>query len=622
MDAYVSGKKIRLDPKRAIGKGGEADIFDIGGGEVAKIFKPPTHPDLSGSPHEQTAAELRIREHQKKLPAFPTHLPARVVAPRNLITDQSGRVIVGYTMPFLQGAEVLYLYGDRTFRSRGIGNDVVTKIFLDLADTTAGVHRSGVVIGDFNDLNVLVRGAEAHIIDADSMQFGAFTSHVFTAKFVDPLLCNPRGASPELVKPHNDESDWYAFAIMLMQSLLFVGPYGGVHAPHDPKKKVAHDARSLHRITVFDPEVRYPKPAIPYGVLPDELLDYFHRVFKKDERGIFPVQLLRMLVWNTCAGCGVVHARRACPNCTLAPPAAIKETTVVRGTVKATTVFKTTGIIVHAAVQDNDLKWLYHEAGAFKREDRTTVIAGGLDPHMRFRVCGTQTLMAKNGVLGVMSKDKNPERTTVDSVGMLPVFDANDAHRYWVAGGQLLRESDLGQFYIGDVLEGQTLFWVGASQGFGFYRAGSLTRAFIFHAERRGINDNVKLPPLRGQLVDATAVFGTDRVWFLTTTREGGKTINRCTVISTTGAILATAEADDGDGSWLGTIRGACAIGTMMLVPTDLGIVRVEVDHATIVKTKEFPDTEPFVDAGCLLFAAKNGLYVVDRKEIRLLKIS
>ncbi len=61
---------------------------------------------------------------------------------------------------------------------------------------------------------------------------------------------------------------------MLMQSLLFVGPYGGVYRPTDKKKTVLHDARPLKRITVFDPEVRYPKPARPYNMLPDDLLGY------------------------------------------------------------------------------------------------------------------------------------------------------------------------------------------------------------------------------------------------------------------------------------------------------------------------------------------------------------
>ncbi|MBI4434256.1 hypothetical protein HY635_00330, partial [Candidatus Uhrbacteria bacterium] len=52
MDLYAGGRKLRLDPSSAIGKGGEADVYDVGGGMVAKIFKPPTHPDFTGLSQE------------------------------------------------------------------------------------------------------------------------------------------------------------------------------------------------------------------------------------------------------------------------------------------------------------------------------------------------------------------------------------------------------------------------------------------------------------------------------------------------------------------------------------------------------------------------------------------
>ena len=47
----------------------------------------------------------------------------------------------------------------------------------------------------------------------------------------------------------------------------------------------------------------------------------------------------------------------------------------------------------------------------------------------------------------------------------------------------------LGYFAIG-----------GALLGFGFYRAGEISIGFIFRPERRGLNDQIKLPPLKGQL--------------------------------------------------------------------------------------------------------------------------
>ena len=103
------------------------------------------------------------------------------------------------------------------------------------------------------------------------------------------MLCVPDATKLLLHQLHTTASDWYAFTVMLMQCLLFVGPYGGVYRPKDPAHRVPHEARPLHRMTIFHPEVQYPKPAIPYGTLPDELLHYWHRGFAQDVREPFPL---------------------------------------------------------------------------------------------------------------------------------------------------------------------------------------------------------------------------------------------------------------------------------------------------------------------------------------------
>ena len=89
---------------------------------------------------------------------------------------------------------------------------------------------------------------------------------------MDPLLCVPDATQLLLHQPHTAASDWYAYTVMLMQCLLFVGPYGGVYWPKYPAHRVLPEARPVHRMTIFHPEVQYPKPAIPYGTLSDELL--------------------------------------------------------------------------------------------------------------------------------------------------------------------------------------------------------------------------------------------------------------------------------------------------------------------------------------------------------------
>ena len=73
---------------------------------------------------------------------------------------------------------------------------------------------------------------------------------------------------------------------------------------------------------------------------------------------------------------------------------------------------------------------------------------------------------------------------------------------------------------------------------------------------------------------------------------------------------------EDGDGSWLGTLRGKCAVGSFLLSATDEGIVRVEVDGKNLVVTREFPDTKGFVHSGNHIVAGNGGLYAIGANEI------
>ena len=624
---FVGNRTVNLRPTDVIGKGGEADIYRKGG-EAYKIFKTPSHPDLAGFPDLQRETKGRIAEHQRKLPSFPKNLPSHVTVPGELIRDRSGQ-IAGYVMNFIDDTEVLFRYGERGFREQGISDDTMRSILIDLYKTVEGIHkhRDNVVIGDFNDLNVLVKGTGAHIIDADSMQFGIFPARMFTIKFVDPLICDPKASSPIMVRPHSSDTDWYAYLIMLMQSFLYVGPYGGVYRPVDKKKIIPHDARSLKRITVFEPEVIYPRPARHYKILPDDLLHYFEQVFKKDKRGVPPLSLVENLRFTTCAKCGVLHARGVCPDCVGVTPSMVKEVHI--GKVKGTKVFETSGRILFATMQDGALRYLYHESEAYRREGNSVVVNASLDPFIRFRIRGGDTLLARGGQCLVFEESsggvKAPTTLSVGSYGSLPLIDANDSNIFYVDGDGLYSSSDLGLEFrekVGDVLPNQTLFWVGDKMGFGFYRAAELSMYFVFRPGHRGLNDSVNLPGIRGQLVDSTCIFGPDKAWFFTTTQEGSKAVNRCCVVDSKGALVGTALGVPGDGSWLGKIRGACAAQDFLLVPTDDGVVRVASQGNSLSVVKEYPDTRRFVDAESNLFLSKEGLMVVRRHDVWRLVIS
>lgn len=635
MKVYLGNQRITIDPARAVGKGGEADVFDLGDGTVLKLFKGPDHPDIAGAPEEQRAAEERISTHQRKLREMPRDLPASVVAPLDLAFDRRGGRIVGYRMAFIQGAEVLLRYGEPAARKAGLlANDAISALG-DVHAAVSALHARGVVIGDFNDLNVLVRGGRGFIIDADSFQFGPYPCRVFTERFVDPRLCDPALSHPVPVRPYDAASDWYAFAVMLTASLLCVGPHGGMFRPRDPALRVPHAARALHRITIFHPEVVYPRPAVPRAALPDDLLEELHAVFVRDARRPFPRALLDDLRFTRCAACGAEHARAVCPSCVVTAKAARRETTVARGRVTATRVFATTGVILAAAAQEGQLRWLSHEEGRYVREGGEVVLRGSLDPRLTFAIQGNATLVGRGPEAAVIAPGRAPERFAADVFQGRAAFAANGRRRYWAHGGRLFRSGvaatgeDLAARLAreapdraGEVLAGQTRFWVGDRFGIGFYRAGTVSVGFVFGAERGGLCDTVKLPFLPGEITDADAVFDGDRAIVFLAARAGGRAVHQAVAVREGGVVEAAAQEEGGGEGWLGTIRGKCAINGCLLSATDSGIARVEIAGGAFVETRRFPDTEPFVDAETRLFAGAPGLYAVGPHDVHVLRIA
>jgi H/ACA ribonucleoprotein complex subunit 3 len=619
---YVAGKQHRLDPSAVIGQGGEAVVYRYGREKALKVYLPASDPMYAKEPGARDAARRRLDEHQRKLPAFPTNLPDHVVAPELLAYDseRNGRV-VGYAMEFMAGLEVLLSYADRDYRQRsGIDANQAIQVFRNLHGLVAGVHAAGVVIGDFNDLNVLVSNqGETYLVDADSMQFDQFLCRTFTMRFMDPLISAKDKL--QMAAPHNQSSDWYAYATMLFQTLLFINPYMGVHRPKSGKR--LRDAqRILNRITIFSPDVVVPKAAIPHTALPDELMDFFVRLYEQDTRGEFPASLLDNLRWTTCTSCSTMHARQTCPTCATANPAAVRQTVTVRGSVTATRQFQTSGVILYATAQGGVVRYVYHESGVYKREGDITIIPGNLDKELRVRIWGDRTVLAKGTTLVALDPQGSQAKFETQLVGRLPVFAANGSHLYWIDGDHLHHDAPLGTTTIGTILPNRTLVWVGDRFGFGFFRAGSLVRGFIFDASRPGLNDSVPLPPLRGTLIDATCVFSDRTAWFMVTIEQDGTIKNHCYVITNNAELLAHAEATQGDGTWLGeSIRGRLARGQQLFAATDTGIVRIGLNDTSLQVEATYPDTEPFVTSQTQLLPSREGIVAVSNKEITLLQI-
>jgi H/ACA ribonucleoprotein complex subunit 3 len=623
MKVQINGKDFTVSPKDVIGKGGEADVYLLDKSTVLKIFKTASHPDLNGDPVAGQIAENKIKLYQNKLKDYPPNLPSQVIAPIALAYDKTR--IVGYTMQFIDQGEVVRKYSDRRYRDKeNLDNNYILTLFKKMRNIISKLHNSGIVIGDFNDLNLLVSTQhDVYFIDTDSYQFKNYLCPVFTEKFVDPILCKEKNNSLEMVIPHNENSDWFAFFIMLVNSMLYVDPFGGIYKPKDPKNKIAHSLRSLHGITFLNPEVMYPKPAIHFSKLPDSLLHYIEYVFEKKKREIFPEVLLDNIQWTVCVSCGESHARSVCPNCNIAKTV-IKSTIQVKGTVKMEIIFRTTGRILYATVQDMKLYYVYFENG-YNRETGKTLLMGKYDKDYKFRINNDSTLVGKSQKLfkitpGVSGFVTEPDLTDTYR-NKFSVFDANSNFTYTLKNGVLFKKDNTDTVSsVGTLLENQTIFWCGPKFGFGFYQAGSLSQCFIFSDSLNVINDTIKIK-LRGNLLDAISYFSDTLCWFFYSTEESGVTMNYCYVLDTKGNIIGADSIKNTEDHRLNYIRGKTAFSNFLFSATDKGLVQLKVDSGSIFINKEYSDTEPFLSYNSHIFLSKDGINIVETDRIKLLKI-
>jgi hypothetical protein len=624
----VNGEEILVKDKNKIGDGGEAIVYDIsslissGTPTALKLWRKPTD-DVYASVASQTiernnreGAAKRLATYPEKLKHFPKGLPLEVVAPKDPAIASNGSV-VGFTMPLLTSGVRLSMFAKRDYKTvNGITPLETMKVFMSLWDTVRALHKAGVVIGDFNNKNVLEKEFKAYLVDADSMQFGSYTAPGFTPGYVDPLICDPNKKYPEQVRPHTKETDWYAFAVMLFECLMETHPFfGGAYRPKTGLPHVPLDARSLHGISVFSDGVIYSMRAVPLDWLPIRAAEYFKRIFDtkgKPLREEFSREILEMLA--THAGLAVqIEPRQVQLNVSQASFAFRHER------------------LLQVAFQNGSLRFLEKGSEGFMRDGSHKILSGTPERGWRYRLMGDSTLIAVGNRLIVIGKDGSIEsQVSVDTFrGQKPVFDSNNDRYFWVQGGKLYGSKDISPQYIGDVLEGQTLLWIGQRCGVGLSQIGASWSPFMFSTDRVGINDSIKDVSLSGELLDAQVYFSPEHVWLLVAIETQNVVTNFAYLLDLKGQVIATASAKDGDSTWLGSIRGHVGAtrlskpGTPILYGLgDNEIHRVEVVQGSLQETAHSSiQMNPASPPTRLFFDPKGELLLIGTKDVTTLKL-
>jgi hypothetical protein len=582
MDVFIAGTRVRLKDSDLLGEGGEARVFRWKDRAV-KVFHPVDAANV---------AEARVRATKlEKLATFPTGLPPNVLGPLDLATNQKGDV-VGFVMNALEGVDDAGRLSNRRFREPAVPNDAVMAIFRGLESTLRALHARQVIVGDLNDGNVLVRATsrEAFLIDADSMQFGGLACAVGHERFLDPRLY---GVDLSAAPRFDEGTDWYAFAVMLFSSLLYVHPYGGTH----PKLGTLL-RRAEARHPVMKDDVVLPRVAASWKTLSDDALHWFGRTFADDVREAPAASVLQQ-TWSTCA-CGVTHARPVCPSCHTLGPLATKPALRVKGRCTAKWSFETKGRVLAAAAQGG-VKYVFEEDGLVRREDGAVVLNRPLLPTERVGLAGASTwVVSARGAMERHEHGRLVERAQTGLRGAEPTFASAAAVTYRTENEWLIEQGSGSR--VGQVLEGQTWLWTGERLGLGFYRAGGVTVAFQLRSGRAGLKQLAGVH-WKGRVVSAAAVFDAKHALLTVTAELDGKDLVHRWLVDEDGVVLARSTSS--------RQGNAALLGGRVVLGTDDGLVALKVDSGVLVEAACFADTQPFVSAQDELLPQSDGSIVV-----------
>lgn len=589
--------------------------------------------------HQPTA------QRSEKLKAFLSrhlsqHLPSNVLGPQRLVSDARGRV-TGFEMALLPETARPWKKLTQLNFSRQHALDLQQELALLLAlhrDLRA-IHAAGLVVGDLNDHNIFVDlplgqqgmlSAQAKIywIDVDSYQFAHFPCPVALTSFLDPRLY---GVADFSTKPvFSQESDWYAFAVLMYKTLLKTHPFGGAH----PQLKTLQ-ARAEARISILHPTVIYPKAARPPTVVHEPMLAYLRQVFEDGQRNPPSVSLLQTLMQSLtrCPRCDETYAasRPRCPYCrrqtSRVKPAKVS------GALRIRPLLQTSGIISGVFVrpsgrmfavtrQGTEYRLLYLGIGGVV--DNTRLFSG--PPGARFALFENVLVVNPPArrelfLIDIHGGSARP-LTSVDSERFdgTAVFAATPTALYRLANGYVLR----GRLRRGDLLEDvistahryRTQLWASRYDDriAGAHLLFNRHSFFIMNDGRheRQASLMASRSALAGPISALDVAWGRRNVAFMWHEKHSGSLSSHVHIVDHHGQ-LQHHDKTTGSIPPFDRLDGKLVNGTTLLHPTDGGILKVNPHSQSLLS-----DLAPFCSSSATLYWHPRGVLIQEAKSLLL----
>lgn len=610
-------QKIQLDDKDTIGTGGEAIVI-LHKNLALKIYHDPS---------PQRAKKL------KDFINLNLSLPDNIACPLDLVYDEKSN-IVGFSMHVAKKCkEAVYLSNKKHRNQEQITPNEIITFFTHMLETLQVLHKNNIYVGDYNDMNVLYNNSFLSVfIDVDSFQFGTYPCAVGTEQFLDPRLYS---VDLSLKQYFSKETDWYSYAVMLFKCLLLTHPFGGVH---NTLQTIVD--RAKNKISVFDSSVIYPKIAIRPETLSVELLDYFNKVFKLDQRIEMPMSLLssHKNSFIKCNDCNNYYfkGRGKCPICfvpVVQPTINIQQIVITQDIHDDVCIcdilFQTEGTILFSKVLDDNRIIIVEFNGIqtnlhiiIDNYKKVFKLWSGHTKDVQYDFFKNYLVLAVNDELQIFEELHNLQpvlkTTTLKYDGRL-IFSCSSTKLYRLTDQMLLSSEvfgrNLADTVITQTLQNQTWFKVGKTGlGFCFFRVFNQYHYFVFSSKGRY---ELTLPKIDGKIIEVDAEISTSTILFLAKSlHPDGRTYSHYFLIDDMGKINETMSTTSINSETMRNISGKTLAGSSIIHPTDVGIVIEKHKQLSLKK-----QTEKYVDSNDTTFLYKDGILVVSEHKVSFLRL-
>lgn len=265
-------------------EGGEAEIFQLSQGLLAKIYKPVVD---------------KVSKLEKIKHLLGIQLPINCSYPQDILVDDND-TFIGFSMKELKGEVISKLSNRKHIRISSISKKDIARLLVNFYQLLQEIHNKQIFIGDLNDNNVLYLGTSAYFIDVDSWHFPQFPCTAINPLFADPLSNS---------NVYTKETDSYAYATLAFKALTRIHPFGGVYGDMSILDRIQH------RITVFNKDVIIPPTVDGWEFLSPLLLNSFKEIFENDNREILDLRVFAEDA-SYCSEHGdYYHGYNRCPLC-------------------------------------------------------------------------------------------------------------------------------------------------------------------------------------------------------------------------------------------------------------------------------------------------------------------